>query len=87
MSLKNLRDTVSSLKRRSVALKVCPRCGSADVSVLTFTGFMSQPMYVCNNCSFEGYIFLEVTMEKGENPPRETLALEGEEQKEERKEG
>ena len=64
MSLKNFRDTVSSLKRKSVALKICPKCGCADVSVLTLTGFISQPMYVCNKCGFQNSIFLEVTREK-----------------------
>ncbi|MGC8937177.1 MAG: hypothetical protein ACP5KV_07455 [Candidatus Methanomethylicaceae archaeon] len=61
--MENLKETLSSLKRGKVRPKVCPRCGSADVSVLTMTGYISQPMYLCNNCGFQGNLFLEIEKE------------------------
>ncbi len=67
MDLKNVKDALSSVRRKKVRPKVCPRCGSADVSILTLTGYMSQPAYLCNKCGFHGSLFLEVDKEEKEN--------------------
>ncbi|MEM3365063.1 MAG: hypothetical protein QXM93_01445 [Candidatus Methanomethyliaceae archaeon] len=62
--MENLKDTLASLKRGKVRPKACPRCGSMNVSVLTMTGYISQPTYLCNNCGFQGNIFLEIEKEE-----------------------
>ncbi|MBM5805809.1 MAG: hypothetical protein FJZ49_07115 [Candidatus Verstraetearchaeota archaeon] len=83
MSAKDFRETVSSFKRAGIKLKVCPRCGSADVSILTLTGYVTQPIYACNSCGFRGNIFLEVSKEKEEEEiERAKTDGEGEERRE-----
>lgn len=64
MSAKDFKETISSLKRVGIKPKICPKCGSADVSVLTLTGYVTQPIYSCNRCGFQSYIFLEISKEK-----------------------
>ncbi|MCX8182160.1 MAG: hypothetical protein N3D12_03475 [Candidatus Methanomethyliaceae archaeon] len=73
--MENFKDTLTSLKRRKARPKACPRCGSLDVSVLTMTGYISQPTYLCNNCGFQGNIFLEIEKEdvKKEGEEKEKL--------------
>ncbi|MBS7281626.1 MAG: hypothetical protein KIH09_17580 [Candidatus Freyarchaeota archaeon] len=61
--MENLKDTLAALKRGKVKPKACPRCGSLNVSVLTMTGYITQPTYLCNECGFQGNIFLEVEKE------------------------
>jgi len=63
LGINGFRATVSSLKRSRVRLKTCPKCGSTDVSVQTYTGYITQPMYVCNSCGFQNTIFLEIDSE------------------------
>lgn len=53
------KDTLSSVSRKK-GVKVCPECGSLDVSPVTMTGYITQPMYVCNKCGFQSTIFPEV---------------------------
>jgi predicted RNA-binding Zn-ribbon protein involved in translation (DUF1610 family) len=82
LSAKGFRETVSSFKRVGIKLKVCPKCGSADISVLTLTGYVTQPIYSCNRCGFRGNIFLEISKEK-EEKETEKGKVEGEEKREE----
>lgn len=82
MSAKDFRETVSSFKRVGIKLKVCPRCGSADISVLTLTGYVTQPIYSCNRCGFRGNIFLEISKDE-EEKKAEKARVEGEEKREE----
>ena len=82
MRAKGFRETVSSFKRVGIKLKVCPKCGSADISVLTLTGYVTQPIYSCNRCGFRGNIFLEISKEK-EEKETEKGKVEGEEKREE----
>ena len=56
-----IKDVLSSL-RRGRGVRVCPECGSTDISPITMTGYISQPTYVCNNCGFQSTIFPEVDM-------------------------
>lgn len=64
MNLKNLKETFGALRRKKVEPKACPRCGSTDVSILTLTGYISPPTYLCNKCGFHGTLFLEVEKEE-----------------------
>ncbi len=66
-----IKDVLSSL-RRGRGIKVCPECGSTDISPITMTGYISQPTYVCNKCGFQSTIFPEVDMAdlKGEKERR-----------------
>ena len=82
MSAKDFRETVSSFKRGGIKLKVCPRCGSADVSVLTLTGYVTQPIYACNNCGFRSNIFLEISKDKEGREEKETTIGEGQKREE-----
>jgi len=81
LSAKDFRETVSSFKRVGIKLKVCPRCGSADISVLTLTGYVTQPIYACNRCGFRGNIFLEISKDE-EEKKAEKARVEGEEKRE-----
>lgn len=60
MGIKNLKDTVVAVKRHGVGIKICPVCGSADISAITMTGYITQPAYTCNRCGFQNTIFPEV---------------------------
>ncbi len=55
----DIKDTITSL-RRGRGVKVCPKCGSTDISPVTMTGYITQPTYVCNKCGFQSMIFPEV---------------------------
>ncbi|MBC7113483.1 MAG: hypothetical protein H5T34_05655 [Candidatus Methanomethyliales bacterium] len=70
--MENLKEIITSLKRGKVRPKVCPRCGSVDVSVLTMAGYISPPTYLCNSCGFQGNIFLEIEREGGKGEGNET---------------
>lgn len=48
------------LRSGKPGIKICPRCGSIDVDATTGTGYVSPPLYVCNQCNFTGPIFPEV---------------------------
>ncbi|MGQ9759765.1 MAG: hypothetical protein ACUVQ5_04240 [Candidatus Methanomethylicaceae archaeon] len=66
MKLENLKETLGAVRRKKVKPKVCPRCGSTDISILTLTGYIAPPAYLCNKCGFHGTLFLEVEKEEGE---------------------
>jgi len=82
LSAKDFRETISSFKRVGIKLKFCPKCGSADVSVLTLTGYVTQPIYSCNRCGFQSYIFLEISKEKEGVEEKGESTLEGEQKRE-----
>lgn len=65
MKQKDLRETIASLRRGKVGLDACPRCGSINVSVITTTGYITQNIYVCNDCGFQNSIFLELVKDDG----------------------
>jgi predicted RNA-binding Zn-ribbon protein involved in translation (DUF1610 family) len=80
---KDLRETVASLKRGKVGLDACPRCGSLNVSVITTTGYITQNIYVCNDCGFQNSLFLELVKDDGKGKPEEEKRIiEAEEDKE-----
>jgi transcription elongation factor Elf1 len=80
---KDLRETVASLKRGKVGLDACPRCGSINVSVITVTGYITQNIYVCNDCGFQNSLFLELFKDEGEGKPEaEKRVIKSEEAKE-----
>jgi len=83
LSAKDFKETISSFKRVGIKLKICPKCGSADVSVLTLTGYVTQPIYSCNKCGFQGYIFLEISKEKEGVEEKGKSTLEGGQKREE----
>ena len=60
MGMKNLKETMAAVRRRGIRIKICPVCGSADVSAITMTGYITQPAYTCNKCGFQNTIFPEV---------------------------
>ncbi|MGA2572692.1 MAG: hypothetical protein ABSF36_00630 [Candidatus Methanomethylicaceae archaeon] len=83
MKKKDLRDTVASLKRGKVGLDACPRCGSLNVSVITTTGYITQNIYVCNDCGFQNSLFLELVKDDGKGKTEEEKRIiEAEEDKE-----
>lgn len=83
MKKKDLRETVASLRRGKVGLDACPRCGSLNVSVITMTGYITQNIYVCNDCGFQNSIFLELVKDNGEGKlETEKQVVETEEDKE-----
>lgn len=82
MSAKGFKDTISSFRRVGIRPKVCPKCGSADVSVLTLTGYVTQPIYSCNKCGFQGYIFLEISRDIKSIEEKSERTVEEEQQNE-----
>ena len=59
MVFKSLKETVAATRRRRVGIKICPVCGSTDISAITMTGYITQPAYTCNKCGFQNTIFPE----------------------------
>ena len=72
-------------------IKVCPNCGSTDILSNTYTGYITQPVYVCNRCGYQNSIFPEVDIdEKQFGPPQleedfETIDGDDVEEKERKK--
>ncbi|MDI9644038.1 MAG: hypothetical protein QFX35_02325 [Candidatus Verstraetearchaeota archaeon] len=83
--IEDFRNTISSLKRGRTA-KVCPECGSIDISPLTMTGYITQPSYVCNKCGYQSTIFPELDL-KDVKEFRQTLGGKGESEAPTEKEG
>jgi hypothetical protein len=49
---------------------------------LTLTGYVTQPIYSCNRCGFQSYIFLEISKEKEGAEEKGESTLEGEQKRE-----
>jgi transposase-like protein len=63
--MNGLLETIRSLKRGRHDLRVCPRCGSTRIhSVGMFSGWILPDRYVCDNCGYMGFLFLELEKEK-----------------------
>jgi len=57
-------ETLSSLKKGTRAQKVCPRCGSTNVTKSgPFDGWLFPIRYVCRDCGYSGTLVLEVERE------------------------
>jgi len=57
-------ETLSSLKKGTRAQKVCPRCGSTNVTKSgPFDGWLFPIRYVCRDCDYSGTLVLEVERE------------------------
>jgi ribosomal protein S27AE len=63
----DVKKKSSSLGWKDSSLKVCPRCGSTDILTNTLTGFITQPIYVCNRCGYQNSIFPEVDVDTLKN--------------------
>jgi len=65
--LKNLRDVLKSMKRKSPTMKLCPRCGSPKLRLSSsFDVWLTPEQYICENCGYKGPIVMELE-EKKEN--------------------
>jgi transposase-like protein len=63
----DVKKKSSSLGWKDNCIKVCPRCGSTDILTNTLTGFITQPIYVCNGCGYQNTIFPEVDVDTLKN--------------------
>jgi predicted RNA-binding Zn-ribbon protein involved in translation (DUF1610 family) len=86
---KRLKETVAAAHRRGVGIKICPVCGSTDISAITMTGYITQPAYTCNKCGFQNTIFPEADAAETDQaaPTEEAAPEEGQADTEEDKEG
>lgn len=57
-SFKGLKDTLNQVKHRKPQPVFCPKCLSAEVSIVQHFGIMPTT-YRCNKCGYEGYIMFE----------------------------
>lgn len=76
--MKEIKETLSNVKRGQKSVKVCPQCGSTDIVSRTMTGYITQPSYTCNHCGFQSSIFPEVTLEEIEKGEWKSKMREGE---------
>lgn len=77
--MKNLKDTMAAARRREVGIKVCPVCGSTDISAITMTGYITQPEYTCNKCGFHNTLFPELDPSGKDDPETDGALLHDEE--------
>jgi formate dehydrogenase maturation protein FdhE len=54
---KSMKETVAAAHRRGVGIKICPVCGSTDISAITMTGYITQPAYTCKQVRFPEHYF------------------------------
>ncbi len=49
-------------RSREITVKVCPRCKSTHVREVksTISGWLAPPVYVCEDCGFQSYTFVEI---------------------------
>jgi len=63
--LRNFCDVFKSMKRRSPALKLCPRCGSPKLRLSSrFDVWLTPEQYLCEKCGYKGPIVMELEKEK-----------------------
>jgi len=64
--LKNLREVFKGIKRRRlIATKLCPRCGSHKLRLSSsFDIWLTPEQYVCEKCGYRGPIVMEVEKEE-----------------------
>ncbi len=74
--MKNLKDTMAAARRRDIGIKVCPVCGSTDISAITMTGYITQPTYTCNKCGFQNTLFPELDTSSNDIPETDGMALQ-----------
>lgn len=59
--LKDLREILKGMKRRSQTIKLCPKCGSPKLKLSSsFDIWLTPEQYICKNCGYKGPIILEV---------------------------
>ena len=67
--LKELLKILVSLKRPPKrAVKLCPKCGSPDISLSSsLDSWLTPEQYVCRKCGYKGPVVLEVDVEEDES--------------------
>jgi len=60
--LQTIKEVVKSLKHKKISekpQKYCPRCGSKNLKEETRWLILPIPYYKCEDCGYEGPIFME----------------------------
>ena len=53
-------------RSKQIMVKVCPRCKSTHVRQVksSISGWLAPPLYVCENCGFQSYSFVEIPIDE-----------------------
>ena len=66
------RELFKSLKRQKTGLKICPKCGSPDIHLSSIlNGWLMPEKYLCAECSYSGFMVVELEDNKPENSSQE----------------
>jgi len=57
------KEFLKSLKRRHKGTLICPICGSKNVVLMPFTGWLLPSTYMCKDCGYIGHLVVEVDEE------------------------
>jgi predicted RNA-binding Zn-ribbon protein involved in translation (DUF1610 family) len=62
---KSFREVFKELKQGKSAVKVCPACGSSQISLSScFDAWLMPVQYVCEKCGYKGPIVMEIELQK-----------------------
>jgi len=62
--LKGALEALRRVRRTRTNLKICPRCGKANIRPEGSLGFGFLPItYVCEDCGYRGHLIIEVDEE------------------------
>lgn len=54
-------------KKKTIKIKVCPRCESRNIELLSpLGGWMTPEVYICLKCGYRGPIILEIEIDPSE---------------------
>lgn len=59
----SFKDFLKSLRRGHRGTLICPVCGSKNVVLMPFTGWLLPSTYMCRDCGYIGHLVVEVDEE------------------------
>ncbi len=63
---KKEKNPVKITRDHEITVKVCPRCKSTRVRQVksTISGWLAPALYVCEDCGFQSYTFVEIPLDE-----------------------
>jgi predicted RNA-binding Zn-ribbon protein involved in translation (DUF1610 family) len=66
--LADVRDMLRTIKHRRPSKMYCPKCASPNIHTSkSFDYWLFPAKYVCEDCGYDGPIFMELEKDEGEN--------------------
>ena len=56
----SFKEFLKALRKGKRGLLVCPVCGSKNIKIMPYTGWLLPSTYMCEDCGYIGYLVLEV---------------------------